>query len=76
VGGIEVELLSVFIILAGLFSTAGAVYNWDWFMNARKARGIVRILGRTGARGLYGLLGAALMMLGILSLTGVIDLQT
>jgi hypothetical protein len=70
------ELFSGFIILAGLFSLAGAVYNWDWFMNARKARFIVSILGRSGARCLYGLLGVAFIMLGILSLTGVIDLQT
>lgn len=68
--------LSIFFILAGLFGTAAAVFNWDWFMNARKARFMVRILSRNGARIFYGLLGVGLIVLGILGLTGVVDFQT
>ena len=60
------------IVAIGAFSITGAVCNWDWFMNARKARFMVRILTRNGARIFYGLLGVALVVLGVLMTTGVI----
>ena len=75
-GDIEMNWLSILFILGGLFATAAAVFNWDWFMNARKARFMVKILTRNGTRIFYGLLGLALIVLGILGLTGVVDLQT
>jgi len=42
--------VSIFFVLAGLFSFAGAVFNWDWFMTHYRARLFVRVLGRNGAR--------------------------
>jgi hypothetical protein len=45
----------------GCFSIAGAVANWNWFMNGPKAAFMVKILGRTGVRSFYALLGAALV---------------
>lgn len=62
----------LFFIAAGLFSVAGAVYDWDWFMNHRKARFFVAIFGRTGARIWYALLGAGLAVAGVLFLMGMI----
>ena len=51
--------------LAGAFSLAGAVMDWDFFMNNRKARPFVALLGRQGARVFYGLLGVALIVGGL-----------
>jgi hypothetical protein len=60
------------IIDGGSFSIAGAYFNWDWFMNSRKARPIVAIFGRAGARIFYALIGVALTMLGLLFAIGVL----
>ena len=51
--------------LGGAFSLAGAIFDWDWFMNNRRARLFVSIFGRTGARIFYGGLGLFLMGMGI-----------
>jgi small neutral amino acid transporter SnatA (MarC family) len=56
---------SIFCVLAGLFSFAGAVSNWEWFMTNSRAAVFVRLLGRTGARIFYGLLGVFLAALGL-----------
>lgn len=57
----------------GVFSLCGAVLDWDWFMNSRKARFFVSVFGRDGARVFYGLMGAALVVLGVLLGSGVIE---
>ncbi len=41
----------------GTFSVLGAWKNWDWFMNNRRARLVISLLGRTGARWFYALIG-------------------
>lgn len=60
------NLFWIAIACAGAFSIAGALFNWSWFMNNARARGIVDLLGREGARIFYGLLGIFLLILGIL----------
>ena len=55
----------VILLLGGLFSIAGAVFNWDFFFSNSKARVFVRLLGRTGARIFYGILGIAIIIIGI-----------
>jgi len=65
----------IIVILIGGFCLAAAVADWDWFMNHYKARFFVKILGRTGARVFYGILGAALSIIGILSTFGAISLD-
>ena len=57
---------SIIFIIAGLFSIAGAAFDWEWFMNNRRAAFFVNLLGRNGARIFYGLLGAALIALAFL----------
>lgn len=57
---------------AGIFAICGAAFNWEWFMGHRKAMLVVKILGRTGARILYGLLGAVLVLLSVLLTMGII----
>ncbi len=60
------------IVGAGLFSIAGAVCDWDFFINSRKARLFVSMFGRTGARIFYGVLGFAILILGTLITLGVL----
>lgn len=57
---------------AGLFSVVCAAFDFEWFMNHRKARFFVKILGRGGARVFYGILGLALLVFGGLILFKVI----
>jgi hypothetical protein len=64
--------ISLFFIGVGLLAFCGAAFDWDWFLNARKARAFVALLGRGGARVFYGLLGATLITLGALMAMGVI----
>jgi small neutral amino acid transporter SnatA (MarC family) len=63
---------SIFFVLAGLFSFAGAVFDWEWFMTNYRAAFFVRLLGRTGARVLYALLGVFLAALGMAGTFGLI----
>lgn len=66
-----------FIFIAiGIFSFCAGIFNWDWFMNARRVRFVVKILTRGGARIFYCLIGIAVIVFGILVLKGVIELQS
>ena len=62
-------ILSIF---AGLFSLAGAILDWGWFMTNYRAAVFVRILGRGGARLLYAVLGLVLAGLGFGGAFGLI----
>lgn len=65
--------LLTFLLLfgAGAFTIVGAVMDWNWFMNSRRARFFVAIFGRTGARIFYILLGLFIIgMAGIIYLGG------
>lgn len=61
------------IVACGAFAICGAAFNWDWFMNNRKAKIFIRIFGRTGTRYFYGLLGTGLIVFGILIQMGIIQ---
>lgn len=65
--------LLTFLLLfgAGAFTIVGAVMDWNWFMNSRRARFFVAIFGRLGARIFYILLGLFIIgMAGIIYLGG------
>jgi hypothetical protein len=64
--------LGLLLIAAGAFSISGAVFDWDWFINSRKAWLFVTLFGRTGARIFYALLGTAIVVLGILVTLGIV----
>ena len=64
--------IGLIIIGAGIFSICGAVFDWDWFINSRKARFLVATFGRNGARIFYGVLGILIAMLGLLITLGVL----
>ena len=57
-------LQAVFVIV-GLLSVLAAIFNWDWFFDARNTRFIVAGAGRTRARLFYAALGALMMATGI-----------
>ncbi len=58
------------LIAAGAFTFLGGVMDWEWFMNHYKARLVVAILGRAGARGFYALAGVVFMIMGLLMTIG------
>ncbi|MFT3925303.1 MAG: immunity 17 family protein [Myxococcales bacterium] len=60
------------LLFGGAFSCAGAAFDWDFFMNSRRARFFVNMMGRKGARILYGVLGLFLVTMGALQLAGVL----
>jgi hypothetical protein len=65
--------MGLVLIGAGIFAMTGAAFNWDWFMNSRKARFISNILSRDGARLFYIIIGLGLLMLGVLFALGIIN---
>ncbi|MBQ8107975.1 MAG: immunity 17 family protein [Ruminococcus sp.] len=56
---------SIIIILVGVFILAAAYFEWDWFFNNYKARPIVALFGRNGARIFYGVLGGLFVVGGL-----------
>ena len=69
------NIYGVFFFLAGMFTISGAFFDWDWFMNNRRAKIFVKLLGRNGARVFYGILGIGFMLFGIAALLGNVNLQ-
>jgi Immunity protein 17 len=60
------------IVAVGVFSAMGGIFDWDWFMNNRKAKLFVTLLTRNGARVAYVLLGAGVIAAGLLTTLGII----
>ncbi len=54
----------------------GSICDWEWFMNSRKGRRMVKLITRTGARILYGVLGLGLVVVGVLALMGIITMKS
>jgi hypothetical protein len=65
-----------------LVAAVGAVLVWTaafdlpWFMNHRKAKFVASVLGVTGTRVFYGVVGAVALVMGILMAAGVIREST
>ncbi len=57
-------------VLVGLLSVAASYFNWDWYFNNYRARFLVKIIGRRGARIFYTFLGLFLVGLGLSILLG------
>jgi hypothetical protein len=68
-------LLPWIFVAVGLFSLAGAIGDWEWFFGHRKAAFFVRLLGRTGGRIVYLVLGATLVTIGVLLIAGVLTMR-
>ena len=66
------NLTSIILVFAGLYAVIGAIGNWDWFMENRKAIRWVKLIGRDKARVFYILLGTVLIVIGTLFSVGII----
>jgi hypothetical protein len=62
-------------IAIGLFAVLAAFSDWRFFWENRRARFLVVIITKTGARIFYTLVGGVLLILGVLTLFGVIDMN-
>ena len=51
--------------LAGILSLLATVLNWGWFFTAHNAQAVVRRIGRSRARLVYGALGLLLIGMAI-----------
>ena len=60
-------------VLIGILALCGGIFNWDWYMNHRKARFMVNLFTRNGARFFYALVGTALIVYGVLLLMGFFE---
>ena len=65
--------VGLLLVAVGAFSIFGGVFDWDFFMEHRKARLFVSMFGRTGARFFYGLLGLVIVVLGALITVGIVE---
>lgn len=55
--------IKIFTYGASAFCIMASVLNWDFFFNNRKSRIFVTLIGRTGARILYTVMGIGLVCL-------------
>ena len=68
----EHVIIGAAVALAGLFSVVCAAKDYDWFMESRKAKAALWLLGRAGARMFYIVLGAVLIVVGVCLAFGVV----
>ncbi len=69
-------ILGAVFVVSGLFSLIASIKDWDFFFRGSKARWIVNVIGRNVARMFYGILGFALIIVGVLAFFGRIDLAS
>lgn len=65
--------IGLVLVAAGVFSVLGGALDWGFFMNSRKAQGIVRLIGHNGARGFYVILGLFIAVMGGLIAAGIVQ---
>ena len=68
------NLFGIVIALIGIFPIAAVLFNWQFFMNNRRARLVTSILGEKGMRVFYIIFGLVLTVFGFLIVTGLIDI--
>jgi len=68
------KMVGILMAAAGLFVLSGSAFNWDWYWERRRTQVWVDLLGRSGARIFYAVLGLAMLAGGVLIAAGVIDL--
>ncbi len=62
-----------FVAAGGAFTLCCAVFDWDRFMNQWNAQFFIRRFGRSGTGLFFGIIGAAIMVLGLLIAMGIIQ---
>ena len=66
------NLLGLLLVAVGIFTICGAAFDWNFFMESRKARLFVSLFGRTIARVFYCVLGLGLTVFGVLITFGIL----
>lgn len=51
------NVIQTIFVVAGVIAILASVLNWEWFFTARNAEIVVKRLGRTKSRWLYGTAG-------------------
>lgn len=51
------HIIQTIFVIAGITAIAASLFNWEWFFTARNAEFIVKRIGRTKSRVLYGIIG-------------------
>jgi di/tricarboxylate transporter len=64
-------VVGVVVIALGLFSICGAVFQWSFFMEDRKARRLIGIFGRQPVRIFYMILGSMFFICGAMLALGI-----
>ncbi|MDE2509346.1 MAG: hypothetical protein KGM43_19260 [Planctomycetota bacterium] len=59
------QIVGMVMLLGGVFTVAGALSNWSWYWNSRRARALTRLIGVPAARVLYLVLGLVLSSVGV-----------
>ncbi len=55
----------IMMALVGVYCLCAAFFNWNWFFENRRARGLVMVFGRNGARIFYGILGILIIVMSV-----------
>lgn len=58
----------IVLMTSGTFTLMGALFDMDWFLEHRGSRLVVALVGRNGARVVFGIFGLALIVLGALAM--------
>jgi hypothetical protein len=64
-------LVGYVVIAFGLFTVMAACCDWEFYMNHRKARIVIALMGRQGTRVFYGVIGSAMIVAGVLMAVGL-----
>lgn len=72
-----IVIMALLGLLVGGVLIGGAIFNWDWLLNTRRARLFVKIFGRGGTRIILGIIGFLLLGMGVASsLVGMVMIGT
>ena len=69
----EYDFSFLLFIVIGFYAIAGAALNREGFMGDPKAQVFMRLLGKTGTRIFYIILGLGLVVLGLFGVFGLLD---
>nr|WP_319401133.1 Imm17 family immunity protein [uncultured Carboxylicivirga sp.] len=70
----KISFLFYLMVAFGLLLIVAAIINWEWYFKQRRAQIIIKSIGRTGARWLYGALGLFFAVFGYLVISGTIKI--
>lgn len=70
------EVLFYVMLALGILILFAAITNWEWYFKQRRAQVMIKLMGRTGARIFYALLGLLFSGFGWMVLSGRIDINS